>query len=72
MESRKRFIVPESSDVTWDIDLEIIVKSSIICALRAKVIVQVAGPTKSLHPIITTLFVLCQSLLKWRLPEWEQ
>lgn len=55
VEARKRIIVPESSDVNWDIDLEIIVTTSTVCALITKVIVHVAGPTKSLHTIITPI-----------------
>lgn len=48
IESRKRSTVPENSDVYWDTDLEIIVKTSTVCAITAYVIVLAMGPTKSL------------------------
>lgn len=49
IESRKRSTVPENSDVYWDTDLEIIVKTSTVCALTVYVTVLVMGPIKSLN-----------------------
>lgn len=72
LEYRKRIVVPESSDVNWGTELEIIVKTSTVRALIAKVIVHVVGPTKALHTIITTSFVLYLSLLSGDNPGWEQ
>lgn len=47
IDARKRIIVPKSSHINWDIDLEMIGKMSSLSALLTEVIVRVNGPAKT-------------------------
>lgn len=66
-EFRNWIIVPESSDVNWDIDLEIIVKTSIVCTLITKVITYNWPYKISLHK--NNLICAVPESTEWKQPK---
>lgn len=70
---QKKNYIPESSDVNWDTDLEVIVKTSTICALIAKDMVHVCSWSYNVTSHSSNeLTAAAPAPAQRRQPGWEQ